>query len=200
MPIEKEVNNVMDPILRILETSIKTNIQGNLVRTFISADRELVTWGQTLGGIPIAYEGPPMEQAIKWAETHSAKLVTQMDKETKNRLAKVVSDAIENKKGIPGLSKNIRNEFDSMTKYRSQMIARTETANALSEGSLQRMKSMGVEGKEWVRGGDYDCDICGPNADAGVIPVNQPFPSGDMRPPGHPNCLCALAPARLKKE
>jgi hypothetical protein len=200
MTIESEVNDVMEPIVRVLQTNIKTIIQGHLVRAYISADRELMTWGMTKGGIPIAYEGPPMEQAIKWAEKHSAKLVTQMDTETKSRLAKVVSEAIENKKGIPGLAKNIRNEFDSMTKYRSQMIAETETANALSEGSFQRMQSMGVDGKEWVRGSNFDCDICGPNADAGVIPLDQPFPSGDMRPPGHPKCLCALAPARLKKE
>lgn len=194
-----DLDELFEPVINILKATLLAKLQAHLVTVFISADRELVTWGQTLGGLPIAYEGPPIEQAIKWAEKHVAQLVTKMDDETKSRLAKVVSDAIENKRGIPGLARDIRNEFDDMTKYRTRMIARTETSSALSQGSMERMEAMGVDGKEWIvhESGEYPCEICEANGDEGIIPIDQSFSSGDMAPPAHPNCVCALAPARL---
>ena len=194
---EMDLEGLFEPVVNVLKASLIAKIQGHLVTVYLSADRELVTWGQTLGGLPIAYEGPPMEQAIKWAKDYAAKLVTKMDEETKTRLAQVVSDAIENKRGIPGLAREIRNEFADMTKYRSRTIARTETAKALSQGNLERMRNMGVDGKQWYGGADPCAEICQPNIDEGIIPVDQAFSSGDDAPPGHPNCACACAPARL---
>ena len=56
---------------------------GQLAEIYISGQAEIITWGKTKGGIPIAYEGPPIQQAIGWAEKHGAQLVTQMDEETR---------------------------------------------------------------------------------------------------------------------
>jgi len=122
-----------------------------------------------------------------------------MNEETKRRLAHTIGEGIKNKRGIPGLARDIKKEFGDMTRYRSQLIARTETSNALSQASLDRMQDMDIEGKEWVWPGTSDCDICRDNEAAGIIPVDQAFPSGDMAPPAHPNCECSLAPARLPK-
>lgn len=200
MPLIDDLDETFEPVLKILQAALKATIQGHLVRAFIRGDRELVTWGQTLGGIPIAYEGPPLESAVKWAEKYCAQLVTKMDDETKTRLAKVVSDAIENKRGIPGLAKDLRNEFSDMSKYRSKLIAKTETRQALWKGSRERMVEMGVDGKEWVLGSggsEGNCPDCLANAAVGVIPIDQDFPTpeGDI----HPGCTCAIAPARLSK-
>ena len=197
MPLNKDIKNVLDPILATFDDKLEAEISGQVAETYISGQAEMVTWGKTKGGIPIAYEGPPVKQAITWAEKHGAQLVTQMDEETKTRLAKTISDGIKNKRGIPGLQRDIKSTFADMSKYRSQLIARTETADALSTASLDSMKDMGIEGKEWVWPGTGDCDICSQNEAEGVIPVNQAFSSGDMAPPAHPNCECALAPAIL---
>ncbi|MCJ7829324.1 MAG: phage head morphogenesis protein [Dehalococcoidia bacterium] len=192
--LEDDIDEFLTPIIRILSASIKATIEAQLVRAYIQGDKELVFWGMTKGGFPIAYEGPPIDEAIKWAQKHCAQLVTKMDEETKARLAQVVSEAIENKKGIPGLAKNIRAEFDNMSTFRSQMIARTETCNALEQSFLDRASTMGIEGKEWVT---FDpCEICAANGDEGVVPLDHVFSSGDDAPPAHPNCRCALAPAR----
>ena len=195
---EMDLEGLFEPVVNVLKASLIAKIQGHLVTVYLSADRELVTWGQTLGGLPIAYEGPPMEQAIKWAKDYAAKLVTKMDEETKTRLAQVVSDAIENKRGIPGLAREIRNEFADMTKYRSELIAKTETRNALWQGSHERMVDMGVDGKQWYLGSggnEGNCDECIANSEQGIIPVEDEFdtPEGDI----HPGCTCAIAPARL---
>lgn len=195
--LKDDLEETFEPIIRVLQSAIKATIEAHLVQAFIKGDRELVTWGQTLGGIPISYEGSPIDQAISWAQKHCATLVTKMDDETKARLAQVVSEAIENKSGIPGLARDIRNEFDNMTKFRSQLIARSETRNALFHASQERMEAMGVTGKEWVPTSDA-CDICLANADVGAIPVDQEFPTPQYEI--HPGCRCSIAPVMLGRE
>ena len=198
--IGSETKNIFDPLLATLVANLNYRLNGHLVTIYMSASAEMITWGKTKAGVPIAYEGPPIEQAIEWAEKQGARLVTQMDEETRRRLAKTISDGIVNKRGIPGLARDIKKEFADMSRYRSQLIARTETSNALSQASLDRMKDMGIEGKEWVTAGDDRVsDECLGNEADGIIPVGQAFSGGVMAPPQHPDCRCTIAPARLPK-
>ena len=200
MPLDKDVKNILDPILATFDKKFQADMSGQLAEIYISGQAEMITWGKTKAGVPIAYEGPPIKQAIDWAEKHGATLVKGMDEETKRRLAHTISQGIENKRGIPGLSRDIRNTFGDMSKYRSELVARTETANALSQASLDSMADMGIDGKEWVTAGDADVsDECEANEAEGVIPVGQAFSGGVMAPPQHPDCRCSLAPARLRK-
>ena len=165
-------------LLASFDEKIKAEISGHLAEIYISGQAEMITWGKTKGGVPIAYEGPPISQAVGWAEKQGARLVTQMDEETKRRLAYTISQGIENKRGIPGLARDIRTTFSDMTRYRSELIARTETANALSQASLDGMQDMGIEGKEWVTAGDAQVsEECLGNEAEGVIPVGQTFSS-----------------------
>jgi len=199
MPLNKDVENILDPVLATFSEPLESTLDGQLAETYISGQAEMITWGKTKGGVPIAYEGPPISQAIDWAEKHSATLVKGIDEETKKRLAHTISQGIENKRGIPGLSRDIRNTFGDMSKYRSELIARTETANALSTASLDSMEDMGIDGKEWITAGDdLVSEECLGNEAQGVIPVGDAFSSGAMAPPEHPDCRCTIAPARLK--
>jgi len=200
MSLNEDTKNILNPLLAVFDDKLQADISGELAEIYISGQAEMITWGTTKGGVPIAYEGPPISQAVNWAEKHAARLVTQMDEETKRRLAQVVSDGIKNKRGIPGLSRDIRKSFDGMSKYRSQLIAKTETRQALFKASHDNMVAMGIDGKEWVLGSGGEtgnCEDCEANAAVGVIPVNQefPIPEGDI----HPGCTCAIAPARLPK-
>ena len=200
MPLNKDIKNALDPLLATFDDTLITMFNGQLAEIYLSGQAEMVTWGKTAGGIPIAYEGPPIQGAIDWAKTQGAKLVTQMNEETKRRLAGVISRGIENKRGIPGISRDLRSTFDDMSKYRSELIARTETANALSEASLITMDDMGITGKEWVTAGDdLVSEDCQGNEAEGVIPVGQTFSGGVSAPPQHPDCRCAISPARLSR-
>ena len=197
----KEIDGILDPILATFRDRLSTTLQGHSAMAYLRGSAEMIQWGKTkLTDRPIFYEGPPVQQAINYANKHSAQLVTRMDEETKSRLAKVIGDAIEQKRGIPGLARDIRREFDDMTKFRSQLIARTETADALEEAFTERGKAMGVTGKEVITApeGDYPCEICQANADEGVVPIDHIFQSGHKRPPFHPNCICSLAPVMLE--
>ncbi|MBA7653140.1 hypothetical protein ES703_60983 [subsurface metagenome] len=195
-----DTGNILDPLLAPFDEKLLVEINGQLAEIYISGQAEMITFGKTKMGVPIAYEGPPMQVAIDWAEKHGALLVKGMEEETKKRLAHTIADSIEHKRGIPGLSRDIRNTFGDMSKYRSELIARTETASALSQASLDSMTDMGIEGKEWVTAGDdLVSDECLGNEAEGVIPANQEFSGGVMAPPQHPDCRCTIAPARLPK-
>ena len=194
-----DINSTLNPILATLRYTLTKFIEGHLVDIYISGGAEMITWGKTKGGVPIAFEGPPMSEAIKWAEKEAARLVTQMDTETKRRLAQTISDGIKNKRGIPGLARDVRKTFDNMSVYRSKLIAQTETRNALFQASQDRMEDMGITGKEWVLGSgglEGNCTQCQANAAEGIIPVTKSFstPQGSI----HPGCTCAIAPAKLK--
>ncbi|MCK5236314.1 MAG: minor capsid protein [Deltaproteobacteria bacterium] len=198
--LSSDTEDILDPLLASFDEKLTADIGGHLAETRISGTAEMVTWGQTQAGVPIAFEGPPIQGAIDWAGKHSATLVKGLDKETKKRLAHTISEGIKNKRGIPGLTRDIKGTFADMTKHRSELIARTETANALSEASLETMKGMGIDGKEWVTvGDDRVSEDCKGNEAEGVIPVGQAFSGGTNAPPQHPDCRCTVAPARLKK-
>lgn len=71
---------------------------------------------------------------------------------------------------------------------RAHMIADTEAARAAGSASLDTYGANGVSGKEWLLAED-PCPICQDNADAGILAVDDSFPSGDDAPPAHPRCL-----------
>lgn len=204
--IEGDTGKVMDPILTTLNTALKVKLTGHLTTIYVAGSAEMMDWGG------LAFEGIPSPEAISWAEKHAAKLVTQMDEETKNRLAQVISDGIANKRGPGSLTTDIKRELGWMGRgrpseikgltmqSRASLIARTETANALGQAFEDNGKEMGIDGKEWITAGDDKVsDGCLENAAAGVIPFNQAFPSGDMTPPRFPGCRCACAPAKLNE-
>jgi len=200
MPLEKDVENILDPILATFDNKLTSDIAGQIAEINISGTAEMVSWGKTKAGVPIAYEGPPIQGAIDWAKEHSATLVKGIDEETKKRLAYTIKQGIETKRGIPGLARDIRTTFGDMSRHRSELIARTETANALSQASLDTMEDMGIDGKEWITAGDDRVsEECEGNENEGVIPVGQTFSGGVMAPPQHPDCRCTLAPARLRR-
>ena len=116
-------------------------------------------------------------------------LITSVDDTTKQYIA----DAIQQGLGV-GLSQDeiaqqLEDGMDDVTSARADMIVRTELANAVSTSQLDTYKDQGVEKKEWVTAGDSPCDICIANEDAGAIPIDDEFDSGDDTTPGHPNAV-----------
>jgi SPP1 gp7 family putative phage head morphogenesis protein len=196
---EKEAEEILDPILVTFRTRLQAALLNHAVTAYLRGSAQMVEYGRTLTtDRPIYFEGPPMQQAINYANKHTAQLVTKMDVETKDRLAHVIGKAIKDKRGVDGLARDIRREFQDMTKYRSQLISRTETADALSQGSYERMKGIGATGKQWITvGDDKVAPECLGNEAEGIVPLDHVFSGGVSRPPQHPNCRCTIAPAML---
>ena len=198
MTLNVDIGDFLDPILRTFSDSLQIRIQGHLATAYIRGSAQMVEWGRTkLTDRPVFYEGPPIQEAIDYASKHTATLIKGLNDETANRMRTVISNAIKEKRGIDGLARDIRKQFNDMSRVRSQTVARTETCDALENSFMDRAKDLGVTGKEWIV--TDPCPICEANGNAGIIPINDLFPSGDLRPPAHPRCRCALAPVILER-
>ena len=124
---------------------------------------------------------------------------------TRSAVNHLVVTAIAEGQSIQTLAENITTNH-AFSPARAQAIARTETAKALTQGSLQSYQSMGTEGKEWLTAGDDQVDAGGgfqPCIDAeaeGPIALGRRFNNGLDGPPAHPNCRCTLLPVRRLPE
>lgn len=204
MTIASEIDGMLDPILAVFNEPLTVRIEGQAVTAYLKGSAEMRRWARDHVRsqrvrevlVPDAdFEGPPIQQAVSYAQKRGAKLVTEMNTVTKKRLAQVVSNGIKNKRGVDGLARDIRREFQDMARYRSKAIARNETSDALQQAFMDRSKDMGVTGKEWIEIAPLDQD-CLINAAAGVIKIGDTFPSGHDRPPAHPNAVFAESPFR----
>ena len=192
-----EITDLLDPIIDAFSSSLTANVAGHTTEGYLAGSAQMIAWGRrTLPPFTLPFEGPPMEQAIRYANRHAATAVRGINEETRRRLAQVIGDGIKNKRGIPGLTADIRKTFTDMKANRAPVIARTESADALEQAFMDRSKDMGVTGKRWVT--FNPCEICEANEAEGDVPIDHTFSSGDERPPAHPNCRCALAPVMLE--
>ena len=192
----------LNTVLGTFSNELQLVIAGYLAKAYIQGSIEMIQWGKTkTTGRPIFFEGPPMQQAIEWANTNGAAMVTRINDETKAQLSQIISDGIANKRGVDGIARDIRAAIADMSTTRSKLIAQTETGNALGQSVIDRSLDMGVNGKEWILGSGGkagNCQLCKKNANAGVIPIDQEFPSGVMTTLQHPGCTCAVVPAMIK--
>ena len=94
---------------------------------------------------------------------------------------------------------------DRLIEARASNIARTEIMTAANQGRMISWMQAGDAGlidlstayKEWIAEDDACPDCLDIVEVSGVIPVDEPFDSGDDMPPGHPSCRCTavLVPA-----
>ncbi len=97
--------------------------------------------------------------------------------ETRKRLHKVVADSIQAGDGIPQLEKKIRLLYANMSKYRANMIARSEVIWGQAEGSEQSYIQSGVvEAKQWLCAHDERlCPWCSYMGSLDPIPVGTTY-------------------------
>ena len=143
----------------------------------------------------IDFLGQSGQDAAAWAEQYAAQLVVGIDATTVKIIAKVIAQGIEERLGVPQTARLLASAIDGMTSERAYTIALTEMNAAMSEAALQKLERLNIGYKRWILGPD-PCEICEANADEDAIPVGDTFDSGDLRPPAHPNCRCALVGAR----
>ena len=120
---------------------------------------------------------------------------------TLTNMKTIMFDGLRDGQGIPQISRNVAlsgltpyttktpanaAELQKMVRYRSEMIARTETLRASNMGRMYAYKSRGVKQVEWLVA-DNPCPLCadheGEVYDIDKAPV----------PPLHPLCRCAVS-------
>jgi SPP1 gp7 family putative phage head morphogenesis protein len=78
----------------------------------------------------------------------------------------------------------------------AEMIAQTEVARASSAAATDVYRAAGIYEVMWVTEDASACPECLANEASGPHVYGNPFPSGDIAPPAHPRCRCALLPIR----
>lgn len=128
-----------------------------------------------------------------WADNPNAKWA--ITDTTRDGIKALTKTAIREGWSTGELASNLEGAY-TFSRTRAKMIARTEIGNADSQGAMIGYKASGVVvGKYWLTAEDEDVsDPCRLNSDAGAIPLDELFPSGDMQPLEHPNCRCVILP------
>jgi hypothetical protein len=124
----------------------------------------------------------------------------RIDETTRKEIRRIIEDGLRDNIGRDDIADMIEDSF-WFSEERAQLIATTEISMANSKSSLDSMEAAsnaGVKvGKSWLADPEA-CDICQANEDAGIIPWDATFPSGDDCTPAHPNCECATVPEVLE--
>lgn len=132
------------------------------------------------------------KEAVAYAQSHAAKLVTDVTSRQRNTLHNLIVDAVAKRQGIRSLVSRIANlfgwDFD-----RSARIAHYELKSAKQGGMMLKTRAnRGTKRlmKQWYAGGEESCEDCQANEDAGPIELDDVFPSGHDTSPAHPFCDC----------
>ncbi len=136
------------------------------------------------------------QRAVDYADNRAAELVTQITDSTRDRLREIIAQGLEDNLGRQQIADLIEADPSGLFgEDRAELIADYEIGSANGAGALEGLdqaKEAGVDVlKEWYPD-EEACPICLENADAGPIPTDEDFPSGDDAPLAHPNCECSL--------
>ena len=137
------------------------------------------------------------EDAMAYIRNSSMRLCRSVADTLKPQVQAAIEKQLALGTSVADLRDAIREVAPDLTEYQAVRIARTETANAYTQGNLQAWKQAGVQTKQWLIAGG-PCPTCQAIADAypGEIPIGQAFEANgwsDQGPAAHPNCRCALA-------
>jgi hypothetical protein len=77
----------------------------------------------------------------------------------------------------------------------ARLIVITEVTRAMALAAMEVYRDAGIRKVRWVTRSANPCPICLANEAAGPRWLGEPFPSGSVAPPEHPDCECALIPA-----
>ena len=105
------------------------------------------------------------------------------------RLKNIVVNGMANGDSSPDIARQIRASFDTLSKDRALLIARTETIRASAEGSKTAYSRAGIEQVALLPAMDA-CPVCMELASENPYKVDD----NAVYPPIHPNCRCAVVP------
>lgn len=149
-----------------------------------------------------------------WIDNYGLELCKDMNKTTKDKLKKVLSESIAEGDGLALRKKKLIQATDDMfaedKKYRAELIARTESCSTMNAGSMVLYGAEGIQMKEWISVQDDRTRDSHLVMDGVVVPITDKFevPATSqsegawMEYPGDPsapagevcNCRCTVSP------
>ena len=149
-----------------------------------------------------------------WIDTYGLELCKDMNKTTKDKLRKLLSESVEQGDGLEVRKKKMIQATDDMfaedKKWRAELIARTESCTTMNAGAIELYKSEGLGYKEWISVQDDRTRDAHLIMDGTVVPITDKFEvpatsqsegafmefAGDPTAPASQvcNCRCTVAP------
>jgi HK97 family phage portal protein len=145
----------------------------------------------------------------EWIDKHGLEKATSINDTTKAQLSKSLGDGIDAGESIRELQSRIADQFDGLRDYRTERIARTETAGSMNYGSIETYKSGGISQKSWLTTMDSRTRDDHAMLDGETIAIDDDFDVGgdSMSAPGlgsdpaeNCNCRCSILPVVGEKE
>lgn len=157
------------------------------------ASTRAVDWGDWTPGNPSAARiVRTADDLNRWLQTYGVATIRSIEETRMGELADALHTSLEEGWSTDRLARQIEDVL--VNPGRARMIANTETARAVSQGTLAEYRHAGVERVLWVSSEDGRvCPTCDANEALGAVPMGSVF-SGTRTdaPPGHPNCRCAV--------
>lgn len=125
------------------------------------------------------------------SKAHSADLVTKIDETTRQRINNTVTNGAKTGQSIQELKNSLSDVIDNPK--RAELIAHTESVNAYSTGRRDYATDSGAKTHVWETQSHKPCPLCVACANAGEVPIDQPFANGWYSPAdAHPDDYCVV--------
>ena len=149
------------------------------------SDGEATLGAMVSGGIDLEFSSV---KAGRWADSHSADLVTQINDSTRDMLRTTINSSVRAEESWQELKDRLVNNY-AFSPQRAECIARTESGTAYNIGAVQSWRESGlVSNVEVVDGDEFD-DACS-EANGQV----WSFEEAEANPLEHPNCVREFYP------
>jgi hypothetical protein len=135
-------------------------------------------------------------RVLAFLKNHQNLMIRSVDETTKKWIADTIYQGKQDSLTVREIADLISSKAEDISKARAQVIAFTETANAVNQVETTTYKENGVTQWSWATKGINVCELCIENESAGIVAVGTAFPSGDTEPPAHPSCACSLDPVK----
>lgn len=125
-----------------------------------------------------------------------APLVDDLEPSLVGNLRGTLIEGLERQEDLAALGERVDAVF---TELKSGIVDEASVVSLLSAfelGTYDAWRTAGVGARRYVVCGEPRCDDgrCAENAEAGPVPMDQPFPSGDDAPPMGVGCHCTTMP------
>jgi len=145
-------------------------------------------------------------RAVAWYSQNGGSLgyIKDIQATSKTQLHTIITKSLDEGWSYNKTSQVIREKFTDFNRYRAQLIATNEAAQAYEAGNrifIEGVSDMGViMEKMWNNSGDEKVsDGCIQNTNDGWIPLNREHSSGHQNPPRFPSCRCFETYREAKK-
>jgi len=150
-------------------------------------------------------------RAEAFLKDRAAARVTMINDATRAEMRTLLTKAMEEGWGYDKTARTLREQFDGFAgrmpqkhiQSRAHLVAVQETGEAYEEGNIAVGRELEDAGlameKSWLTvGDDRVSEQCLLDQGAGWIGLDEMFPSGNDRPPGHVACRCTTLIQRAK--